>query len=230
MSAALIASVIVPMYQDAATISGCLNSLLAQSVAEQLEIIVVDDGSKDEGPEIAAQLPVRLIRQPNGGPAAARNAGARAAQAPILLFLDADCRAPPGWAAAMTAPFAAPDVTAVMGTIEAATAEPLSLLVQVEVEERYRRLAGRQSIDFIAAVAFAVRREAFLRIGGFREDFRYNEDVELSYRICREGDRYGSSTRFQSSTCIRRCGGITFEASSGAASGVCASTGSIPTS
>lgn len=183
------ASVIIPLYNDADTICACLDALLAQSIAPQLEIVVVDDGSTDIGPDLLAQYPVRLLRQPNAGPAAARNTGAKAAEGEILLFLDADCIAPPQWAEQMLAAFDAADIVAAMGGIDSATDELLPQLMQTEIEERYKKLAGARYIDFFASVAIAMRRDVFLSLGGFREDFRYSEDGELAYRIHAQGGK-----------------------------------------
>jgi len=87
-------SVIIPMYNGAATIERTLQSVRGQSIAE-IEIIVVDDGSRDAGPRIvaahAARDPrVRLITQANGGVARARNRGIAEARADLLAFVDAD--------------------------------------------------------------------------------------------------------------------------------------------
>ncbi len=184
-----IASVVVPLYNDAATIQACLGSLLAQTIASRLEIIVVNDGSRDDGAALARGLPVKVLDQPNRGPAAARNAGARAARGPVVLFLDADCVAPAGWAQSLLAPFSSPDIVAAVGAIDSATPEPLPRLTQLEIEERYAKLSRAREVDFFASVAFAVRRGHFVGLGGFREDFLYNEDVELAYRIHRGGGR-----------------------------------------
>jgi glycosyltransferase involved in cell wall biosynthesis len=69
-------SVIVPCYNGAAFLEETLRSALAQSYAE-VEVVVVDDGSTDNSPEIARRFPVRYIRQPNRGLCEARNAGIR---------------------------------------------------------------------------------------------------------------------------------------------------------
>ena len=183
----LAASIVVPLYNNAATIEQCLHSLLGQTIASQLEIIVVNDGSTDAAAELARRLPITLIEQENRGPASARNTGARVATAPVVVFLDADCIAPPSWAESLLAGFADAQTVAVVGAIESATREPVAQLTQVEIEERYRRLSTAQSIDFFASVAVGIRRQAFLRLGGFREDLRLNEDVELAYRIHRSG-------------------------------------------
>lgn len=183
------ASVVIPLYNDADTIRACLDALLAQTIAAQLEIVVVDDGSSDAGPDLVAQYPAKLVRQPNAGPAAARNAGAKIAQGEILLFLDADCIAPPPWAEQMLAAFDAADIVAAMGGIDSATDELLPQLMQTEIEERYKKLSGVRYIDFFASVAVAMRRDTFLSLGGFREDFRYSEDGELAYRIHDQGGK-----------------------------------------
>ena len=185
----LVASVVVPLYNNAGTIEQCLRSLLGQTIASRLEIIGVNDGSLDPGPVLARRLPVRVIDQPNRGPAGARNAGAAAAAAPVVLFLDADCVAPPAWAESLLAGFGDPETVAVVGAIESATQEPVAQLTQVEIEERYAQLSHAARIDFFASVAVAIRRERFLRLGGFREDLLLNEDVELAYRIHRAGGR-----------------------------------------
>lgn len=85
-------SVIIPAYNQAAYISEAIQSVLAQTFPH-FELIVVDDGSTDETPEILAELRdprIRVIRQPNAGLSAARNTGLRASSAPLVTFLDAD--------------------------------------------------------------------------------------------------------------------------------------------
>jgi GT2 family glycosyltransferase len=87
-------SVVVPLYQSCATIEATLASLVAQDFHD-IEIIVVDDGSTDAGPELVRMARsvderIRLVSQPNRGLAGARNAGIRAARAEIVGFCDAD--------------------------------------------------------------------------------------------------------------------------------------------
>jgi MoaA/NifB/PqqE/SkfB family radical SAM enzyme len=90
-------SVVVPAYNAAPWLSLCVDSLLAQS-RRPGEIIVVDDASTDDTAEIAARLPVRLLRLPrNTGAAYARSFGAARANGAIVAFLDSDCSAPPDW-------------------------------------------------------------------------------------------------------------------------------------
>ena len=94
-------SVIVPVYNAAATLDRCVESVLGQSVPGGLELILVDDGSRDASPALcdgwaARDDRVRVIHQPNGGPSAARNAGLDAARGEYLGFVDADDRLLPG--------------------------------------------------------------------------------------------------------------------------------------
>lgn len=87
-------SIIVPVYNAQQYISECLDSLLAQDIADY-EIICVDDGSRDASPEILRQYAdrfpsVRVIRQENSGVAAARNTGLASARGDYIWFVDAD--------------------------------------------------------------------------------------------------------------------------------------------
>ncbi len=89
-----IVSVIVPLYNGAATLASTLESIRGQTW-RTLEIIIVDDGSTDESPAIAGRFAelddrIRVLQQPNLGVAAARNTGAAAARGDLLAFVDAD--------------------------------------------------------------------------------------------------------------------------------------------
>jgi len=83
-------SAVIPAYNAAPTIASAIESVLAQTYAIA-EVIVVDDGSSDCSAEIAGSYPqVRVIRQPNRGVGAARNAGIEAATSEWIAFLDSD--------------------------------------------------------------------------------------------------------------------------------------------
>jgi glycosyltransferase involved in cell wall biosynthesis len=96
-TSALFVSVIVPARNEAHQIASTVESVLGQS-SEELEIVVIDDGSSDRTAERASRAGARVIEIPGAGnPAHARNAGASQANGAILLFLDADCVPVKGW-------------------------------------------------------------------------------------------------------------------------------------
>ena len=92
-------SVVVPIYNVAAYLEACLDSLAQQTMAD-LEIIMVDDGSTDESPVIAERFVARderfrLLRQANAGQGAARNTGIGHSGGEFLAFVDSDDVLPP---------------------------------------------------------------------------------------------------------------------------------------
>ena len=103
------ASVVVPTANRSAILAGCLDSLLRQTYPGALyEVVVVDDGSRDETPQAVQALAadrsdpvIRYVPRPSGGAGAARNAGLELARGELICFLDDDALAPPGWLAAL---------------------------------------------------------------------------------------------------------------------------------
>lgn len=90
----IVLSIIIPVYNGAAYLRACLESILCHA-APAMEVLVIDDGSTDETPAlcraVAALDPrLRLIRQPHRGVSAARNAGIREARGDYLAFVDGD--------------------------------------------------------------------------------------------------------------------------------------------
>jgi len=97
-------SVVVPTRDRPTSLSRCLAALAAQTVSDDVEVIVVDDGSAQPAAIIAATRRhgfVRLIRLQHGGPAAARNAGVGNARGKCICFTDDDCEPAAGWAEAL---------------------------------------------------------------------------------------------------------------------------------
>lgn len=90
-------SIIIPVLNEAARIPGLLRELSARSTTGQVcEVLVVDGGSSDQGPEIAASLGARVLKAPQGR-ASQMNHGALAATGEILYFLHADSIPPLGY-------------------------------------------------------------------------------------------------------------------------------------
>ncbi|MDQ7799266.1 MAG: glycosyltransferase [Candidatus Edwardsbacteria bacterium] len=188
------ASVIIPAYNAERTIGQCLEALASQTIGRSdYQILVVDDGSTDGTSGIVGKYPgIRLIRQGNAGPAAARNNGVTQAEAPVVVFTDSDCVPQPDWLEKMIGPLEAdPNVTAVKGAYRTKQHQIAARFVQLEYEDKYQLLKKRQNIDFIDTYSAAFRRDIFLQFGGYDTSFKVAcaEDVELSYRMHNAGHR-----------------------------------------
>ena len=156
-------SVIIPCYKTADTVERAVRSILAQG-GPAAEIVLVDDASPDDTVPALLALAARhaeitvLARRVNGGPAAARNDGIRAARGRILCFLDADDAFAPGFFQAGLAQFAGMTALAAVQTgIDVVGLEPAIDPL------RYALLVN----SLITNVLF--RREAIELIGGFPE-------------------------------------------------------------
>jgi cellulose synthase/poly-beta-1,6-N-acetylglucosamine synthase-like glycosyltransferase len=181
-------SVIVPAYNSASTIGRCLEALGSQSRPAD-EVIVVDDGSTDDTARVAETLGVRVIRQRNQGPGAARNRGAAETQGDLLLFTDADCAPTVDWVERMLDGFDSPDIAGVKGTYRTRQRGLVPRFVQLEYESRYDRMEGQASIDFVDTYSAGYRKDVFDDSGGFDEALRMNQDQELSFRLAEAGQR-----------------------------------------
>jgi lipopolysaccharide/colanic/teichoic acid biosynthesis glycosyltransferase/GT2 family glycosyltransferase len=183
-------SVIIPAKDAAGTIEACLRAALSQQgLAGPYEVIVVDDGSKDETAALAERLGALVLREQGRGPAAARNLGALAARGSILVFTDADCQPAPDWLAQLTAPFKDPQVVGAKGAYRTRQTSLLARFIQQEYEQKYARLSRYSHIDFIDTYSAAYRKEVFWQNGGFNPAFPdpSAEDIELSFRLARKG-------------------------------------------
>ncbi|OGQ86083.1 MAG: glycosyl transferase family A [Deltaproteobacteria bacterium RIFOXYD12_FULL_56_24] len=177
-------SVIIPTYNRAGFLSQAIDSVISQTYPN-FELIVVDDGSTDETPALLASYGKSLIvlRQENRGPAAARNAGIRAARHPLLAFLDSDDQFTRQKLALQVAAMEAEPELLISHTQETWFRNGLHL-------NQKKRHAKEGGDIFARSLALCVvgmstvmaRRELFDRIGLFDESFPCCEDYELWLR------------------------------------------------
>lgn len=90
----ILVSIIIPVYNSEHTLQGCLNSVISQTW-NNIEIIIVDDGSTDNSYSICqsyaqSDYRIRVFRQLNSGPGAARNVGLQVAKGDYIYFVDSD--------------------------------------------------------------------------------------------------------------------------------------------
>jgi GT2 family glycosyltransferase len=216
-TATLDLSVVMPTYRRPDLLARCLGALLAQTLpADRFEVIVVDDGQEDrcrEQVERIAATPgapaIRYLRAASGrGPAVARNAGWRAATAPLVAFTDDDTLPDPSWLArGLAAMQAHPDWVAAAGQVRvpSASAGGIGTATDGDIDSDSgldgapaRRDArptdhelmtrGLETSEFVTANAFA-RREVLARIEGFDERFlrAWREDSDLQFRLQAQG-------------------------------------------
>lgn len=186
-------SVVIPTRDRAARLAAGLDALRHQTLSpDRFEVVVVDDGSTDGTAELLesvarrGEVRLRSLRCGGDGPAAARNAGWRAAAAPLVAFTDDDCEPEASWLEA---------------TLRAAAANPGAIVqgpTRPIVRERElldRPFSRTRLIDgpspWFATCNIAYPRDLLERLGGFDERFpeALGEDTDLGWRAIEAGAR-----------------------------------------
>ena len=187
-------SVVICTYNRAQLLKRTLHSLNLQTVGpEQFEIIVVDDGSVDETPEICRQLSKDLPRMKyvangrNLGISSSRNKGIKSAEGEFILFIDDDCIANNDWVERMSAALEREPIVA------GAVASPASNYIRLchNIAEFHPFIPGckRRPVEFIAGANMGFRRSVLDESGGFDEKVKTAEDMEFILRARSKGYR-----------------------------------------
>ena len=170
-------SVVVPTHNRSGRLAELLRRLASQSLGpDRFEVVVVDDCSIDDTgvvlASLADELPYRLValRTPvNGGPAAARNLGWRAASAPVAAFTDDDCIPDDGWLAAGLAAFAADPA---LGVVQGRTRPPDGVDIS-KLQGWYVWRDVSAATPYFDGCNVFYRRAALDRTGGFDEQIAW---------------------------------------------------------
>ncbi len=183
------ASVVVAVLNSEATIAECVRSLMGlRYPRELLEIVVVDNGSRDRTRAVLEGLgdSITVVEEGGRGPAAARNAGIRRAGGDVLAFTDADCTVAPEWLRTLVAALDDPAVGIAGGLIlSRRPATDVELFGEVIHDHRCALLALRP--PYAITMNWASRRAVLEEVGLFDPRLRRCEDVDLAYRIGQRG-------------------------------------------
>lgn len=183
-------SVIIPVRNSAESLEAVLRALSA-STYPSFEVIVVDDASTDETADIAQRSGVTVVRrEQQGGPAAARNDGARASRGTLLLFVDADVIVQSETIEQFVETFQQSfDVAAVFGSYDAQPASPRIVSQYRNLMHHFVHQQGNDSASTFWAGCGAIRREIFFTLGGFNSGYGAPsiEDIELGVRMRASG-------------------------------------------
>jgi len=191
-------SVVIPVYNAAATIAASVGSVLAQTFSD-FEIIAVDDGSSDESLALLLGLAgrdprIQVISQRNGGVSSARNLGVETASAPLVAFLDSDDL----WACDKLALHVA--LHAEMPELAASYAKIAFIAQDADTLDGARTISTLtphppRLVDVLGenpvctASNLVVRRDRFLRVGGFDTCLKFAEDQEFVARLVSRGGK-----------------------------------------
>ncbi len=174
-------AVIVPTYNAQVHLPACLEGLRValdevKAAAVKVEVLVVDGGSKDRTVSIAREHGVPVVKAPGTNIAQARNLGAGAVEADVLVFLDADCRPPRDLVS-----FALEGLEehgAVGAFYEPAPGQGWVARTWLAFEAK-----PPGQVPWIPAGTFALRMDAFEAVGGFKASLEASEDVDLGRRL-----------------------------------------------
>ena len=188
-------TVVVSTYQRAHLLPDLVSSLLEQHAAPAHEVVVVDNGSTDDTPDVLARLVeadvsgrLRTHRiEPNRGPARARNAGVELARGEVLAFTDDDCVVTPSWLRRLTSPILDDEADVVQGRTEP---RPDQQDLDRGPWTRSQRITSASGLYETCNIAY--RRRLVRDVGGFDEGFPVaaGEDVDLALRVIATGARF----------------------------------------
>ncbi len=190
--------VLVPAYNEEKVIASTVASLLDSTIAAEVRILVVDDGSKDRTSAVVAETfaadpGVGVVRKPNGGKAAALTYGLTQTDAEVVVCIDGDTVLDRATLERIVAPFADPRVGAVAGKVVVGNRNNLLTRFQAleyAVAQNLDRHAFERfnAIGVVPGAIGAWRRRAVLEVGGYSTD-TLAEDADLTVSLERRGWR-----------------------------------------
>jgi len=181
-------SVIIPTYNRGWIVKEAIDSVLDQDFTDY-ELIVVDDGSDDNTPEILAGYGgvITILHQSNKGVSSARNCGVAAASGQLIAFLDSDDLWLPGKLSTQVKFFKDHPDAVINQTQE----RWIRKGVRVNPKQRHHKFSGMifehsLALCLVSPSAVMIKKSLFDEVGGFDEHFQACEDYDLWLRVsCR---------------------------------------------
>ncbi len=180
-------TVYIPCFNAARYIERCLEAVLRQTYPIE-EVLIIDDGSKDDTLSKVSRFPVRIISHDvNRGLAAARNTAIRNTKTPFVASLDADCVPHKDWLALLMSNFG-DSISGVGGRlIESNTDEPIVKWRSNHMRQNWGD-SKQNDVPFLFGSNNVFRKSDLISIGGYNEEYKNNyEDVDLSNRLHSKG-------------------------------------------
>lgn len=198
-----VVSIIICTRNRAQELAATLQTLAACAIPASLptELLVVDNASIDDTPQMLARLPFtnlecRVLQEPRGGKSRALNTAMKAAQGQILLFTDDDVRVPPDWVSGMAQPIMSGQADGVCGGVRRAAyllQQPQAPAPRGSLIFSARALPAAQGTQLMVGLNMAFRRSALQDLGGFDSlvgpgtPYAACEDVLFSLQFYRAG-------------------------------------------
>lgn len=186
-------TILIPAYNEEKVIARTLQSIIEASFPDK-EIIVIDDGSKDQTYRIAMSYEnkgVKVIHRPNGGKATALNHGLLFARGEIIVVVDADSQICKNTLVELIKPFRNPEVAAVAGNIKVlnrvnvlTNCQALEYIASISIYRRALDVFG--SVTVVPGALGAYRREVIAG-GGFYDPDTLVEDFDVTVKALKTG-------------------------------------------
>ncbi len=187
-------SILIPVRNRPQNIKECLGSLMQLNFPkDKLEIIVVDDASTDNTPDVVSQFPVHLISLKNNMQAPfCRNLAARNSKGDILAFIDSDCLADRQWLLELIPAFKDSSLGAIGGLVDSFYSDSGLERYEKVKSSLYKGTWPKRSTEtdpffYVPSCNLLVRRGVFLRLDGFNETLVVGEDVDFCWRLQKQG-------------------------------------------
>lgn len=192
-------SIVIPAYNEGRSIIPTLKSVRAQDYKGRYEMIVADNNSTDDTSQIAKKMGAKVVFEPKKGAAAARQAGFLAAKGPIIASTDADTLVPENWLTRFAQEFTKHnDAIAISGMYDFYDASlPLRILTRIFNYPLFI------IFNWYSGANMAIKKDIFLKSGGFDTDIKLSEDSVLCKKLRSFGKVYRLKS-FKVKTTARR--------------------------